>query len=403
MDYWKQPIRNYNSQTYQKISQTYQKIIDNKSAMETNNLDNSLFDWKQYIENYTDLKEDGINTREKAFEHWTKYGKKEGRTYKKLDTNLNDEILNIDWEQYIDNYDDLKESGINTKEKAIEHWIKYGKNEGRDIKLINYEQFEKFDWEQYIDNYDDLKESGIDTKEKAIYHWTKHGKNEGRTFENINNHSLNLELFDWEDYINNYNDLKKKGVDTKEKAIEHLVNHGIKEGRIFKYYEEEILNNKKLDDSIKDYSVSDYDEDSVSNWDEESVNNCDENVSNCDEYYEEKFKNKKLDNSVSEYNEEPDNSVSEYNEKPDNSVSKYNEEPDNSVSNLDEESVSNLDEESVINCDEESVSNYEDYMEYCKNYKKINEDYYYESDNEDYFGYNNEEYHMTDYEITSKK
>jgi hypothetical protein len=378
MDYWEQPTRNYNSQTYQ-------KIIDNKSAMETNNLDNGLFDWKQYIENYTDLKEDGINTREKAFEHWTKYGKKEGRSFKKLDTNLNDEILNIDWDNYIYSYDDLKESGINTKEKAIEHWIKYGKNEGRDIKLINYEQFENFDWEQYIDNYDDLKESGINTKEKAIEHWIKYGKDEGRTFENINNHSLNLELFDWEDYINNYNDLKKKGVDTKEKATEHLVNHGIKEGRIFKYYEKEISNNKKLDDS-----VSDYDEYSVSNWDEESVSNCDENVSNCDKYYEEKFKNKKLDDNISNYNEEPDNSVSDYNEEPDNSVSDYNEEPDNNVSNYNEEPDNN-------------VSNYEDYIEYCKIYKKINEDYYYESDNEDYFEYDDEEYHMTDYEISNKK
>ena len=369
MNYWEQPIRNYNSQTYQ-------KIIDNKLATETKNLDNGLFDWKQYIENYTDLKEDGINTREKAFDHWIKYGKKEGRSYKKPDTNLNDEILNIDWEDYIDNYDDLKESGINTKEKAIEHWIKYGKNEGRYVKLINYEQFDSFDWEQYIDNYDDLKESGIDTKEKAIEHWTKHGKNEGRTFEKIDIRSLNLELVDWEDYINNYSDLKNTGLDTKEKAIEHLVNHGIKEGRVFKYYEEEELNNKKLDDS-----VSDYDEYSVSNWDEETVSNWeneekpDNSVSEYNKYYKENLKNKKLDDSVSEYNEELHDSISEYNEELDDSISEYNEEHDN------------------------SVSNYEDYIEYCKNYKKINEDYYYESDDEDYFGYDDEEY----YEITSIK
>jgi hypothetical protein len=39
------------------------------------------FDWKYYIARYTDLQRAGINTKEKALTHWNKYGKKEGRKY----------------------------------------------------------------------------------------------------------------------------------------------------------------------------------------------------------------------------------------------------------------------------------------------------------------------------------
>ena len=39
------------------------------------------FDWKNYIENYPDLQAAGINTREKALKHYTRFGKRENRTF----------------------------------------------------------------------------------------------------------------------------------------------------------------------------------------------------------------------------------------------------------------------------------------------------------------------------------
>ena len=39
------------------------------------------FNWKCYINKYPDLINFGINTKEKAILHWKKYGKKEGRNY----------------------------------------------------------------------------------------------------------------------------------------------------------------------------------------------------------------------------------------------------------------------------------------------------------------------------------
>jgi hypothetical protein len=52
------------------------------------------FDWKTYINNYVDLQNAKIDTKEKAFAHWNKYGKKEGRTFTKIDES-NTYLINI--------------------------------------------------------------------------------------------------------------------------------------------------------------------------------------------------------------------------------------------------------------------------------------------------------------------
>jgi len=47
-------------------------------------------------------------------------------------------IENFDWEFYINEYKDLRDAGILTKEKAWQHWCKYGCNENRiNRKIIN--------------------------------------------------------------------------------------------------------------------------------------------------------------------------------------------------------------------------------------------------------------------------
>lgn len=47
--------------------------------------------------------------------------------------------MEFDWKYYINRYSDLKKSGINTKKKAYQHWIKYGRNENR-IPCENYKK-----------------------------------------------------------------------------------------------------------------------------------------------------------------------------------------------------------------------------------------------------------------------
>ena len=46
--------------------------------------------------------------------------------------------MNFDWEQYIENYADLKAAGINTQQKALQHYNRYGKRENRIDKIVNF-------------------------------------------------------------------------------------------------------------------------------------------------------------------------------------------------------------------------------------------------------------------------
>lgn len=140
------------------------------------------FNWKKYISYYQDLKNDHLDTKEKAWNHWIKHGEKEGRVY--FD---NTEYKNFDWETYIQFYDDLHDDNIKKKEKAWEHWYKYGKKEKRiyfDLKNISEEPPQGFDWEDYVHYYDDLK--NITSEEIALKHWFNCGKNEKRTFSHKN-------------------------------------------------------------------------------------------------------------------------------------------------------------------------------------------------------------------------
>ena len=39
-------------------------------------------------------------------------------------------------------------------------------------------EYPKFDWKSYINNNEDLRKAGINTQKKAVEHWITHGKNE---------------------------------------------------------------------------------------------------------------------------------------------------------------------------------------------------------------------------------
>jgi len=59
----------------------HETIVAGPSANETLPSD---FDWSTYVENYKDLQASGIDTKEKAAEHWLKIGRKEGRSYHEI-------------------------------------------------------------------------------------------------------------------------------------------------------------------------------------------------------------------------------------------------------------------------------------------------------------------------------
>jgi putative flippase GtrA len=207
---------------------------------ETKENDNKKFDWIQYIKTYSDLNH--INNKEEAWNHWTNYGKAEGRQYfsiktkSSLDNIEDDTYFFLNWTNYIELNDDLKH--IKTKEEAWNHWINYGKAEGRPyfIKKIEpntntntntqNEKQDTFDWKKYITKNKDLIH--IKTKDDAWSHWINYGKNEGRKFYNYPK-SNHLE-FDWKYYVTNNGDLNH--ITTEEEALFHWNNFGKNEGRI---------------------------------------------------------------------------------------------------------------------------------------------------------------------------
>ena len=81
---------------------------------------------------------------------------------------------NFNYKEYLYKYPDLIPAGINTHEKALNHFINHGKKEGRTCTPLN------FDWIQYLQNYPDLTSAGIDTRDKALNHFINHGKKERR-------------------------------------------------------------------------------------------------------------------------------------------------------------------------------------------------------------------------------
>jgi len=85
-----------------------------------------MFDWKIYLYNYPDLVKNGMDTEQKAIEHWKRYGIIEKRVANKL---LNTNEFN--WVIYLNNYSDLLELDITTEKEALDHWLLHGKRENR--------------------------------------------------------------------------------------------------------------------------------------------------------------------------------------------------------------------------------------------------------------------------------
>ena len=81
-----------------------------------------------------------------------------------------------------------------------------------------------FDWEFYVNKYEDLRNAGINTKEKAWKHWNDHGSNEGRICIGI------IDDFDFKYYYKFNNE-----------SIKHFINIGM------------VANNKYLNNIIDYY------------------------------------------------------------------------------------------------------------------------------------------------------
>ena len=107
---------------------------------------------------------------------------------------LEDEIN--DWNSYIINNEDLKNGGVSNIYEAFQHYILYGREEGRQLKrfhinldsikenktFINFiDIYESHNWNQYLVTNADLYENNIDNELKACVHYLQKGYWESRT------------------------------------------------------------------------------------------------------------------------------------------------------------------------------------------------------------------------------
>ena len=69
------------------------------------------------------------------------------------------DLSDFNWKYYVLNYEDLRNNNINNENKAKEHWLKYGKKEGRIANRLFY----------FFDSYLDNKINFNEKKTKQIY------------------------------------------------------------------------------------------------------------------------------------------------------------------------------------------------------------------------------------------
>ena len=80
-----------------------------------------------------------------------------------------------------------------------------------------------FNWEFYVNKYDDLK--NIKNKEDALQHWINWGIKEERIYRDIPIY------FNWKFYISTNVDLIVNEINTEDKAWKHYLYHGQYENR----------------------------------------------------------------------------------------------------------------------------------------------------------------------------
>lgn len=186
-----------------------------------------VFDAKYYLNRYSDLRSVFGSDEAKAFNHFVKYGMKEGRQ--------GSASFNVDI--YKKNYPDLMNLYGNDNANYYRHYILYGKREKRnatsridispsslkDITVYNGVDYQYvYDVKFYASKYPDLRAAFGSDSMAYLKHFVNSGMREGRQGK---------ESFDVKSYRNLYSDLRRAfGKDLKLYYM-HFITNGHREGR----------------------------------------------------------------------------------------------------------------------------------------------------------------------------
>ena len=168
----------------------------------------SVFDPEYYLSKYPDLKKAFGNNYNKAFQHFLKYGMREGRQAKS----------EFHVQSYRLHYRDLQRAYGYDWAKYYQHYILHGKKEGRTA----YDFSDVFDVNYYYKKYADLRAAYGNNESKLYEHFLQHGMREGRQG------SANFDVIS---YKNRYQDLRLAYGNDLTKYYYHYISYGKREGR----------------------------------------------------------------------------------------------------------------------------------------------------------------------------
>jgi hypothetical protein len=163
-----------------------------------------VYDADYYLRIHSDLTQAlGATNFAGAWQHWSQYGVREGRTASFV----------FDPVFYRSTNPDL--AGV-TNQQLVEHWLNYGLNEGRAGSIF-------FDPRYYLQQNNDLQQAfGNQGFQKAVNHFLANGITEGRVAS---------PRFNVRNYLNRYADLRNGFGTNYREAMIHWMNSGRYENR----------------------------------------------------------------------------------------------------------------------------------------------------------------------------
>lgn len=190
-----------------------------------------VYDYEYYRANNEDLEKAYGDKQASYFQHFLKYGMKEGRQA----------CASFDIHSYYNANSDLRIAYGTNLQKFYEHYLKYGQKEGR--KCTGVDELTEFvstrdkvdysplyDGAYYFSKYEDLQKAFTKTNSEKDYvddvallrHFVNWGMKEGRTSSST---------FDVFSYYNEYFDLRAAYGTDIAKYYTHYLKYGLSEGR----------------------------------------------------------------------------------------------------------------------------------------------------------------------------
>ncbi len=169
--------------------------------------DSGIFDEDVYLEENPDVAEAVAAGETTAIEHFVKYGKDESRQCSRI----------FNAQAYLEQNADVKAAVEAGETTAIAHYLQYGQFEKREVSYI-------FKTSYYLAENPDVAEAVEGGVTSALKHFKKHGMKEGRKFN---------PLINVEEYLSLNADVAAAVEAGETSAIEHLFKFGCKEKRKF--------------------------------------------------------------------------------------------------------------------------------------------------------------------------